>query len=128
MKNIIFKSLEYTYYFLLLALLILYLFPGNIIAFFMNGELTQPYSSSKSYFASLSHFLYFSCITFLALIIKDKKRNILLSINFIIFISIFLEIMHLIIPNRYFEIYDLASNIIAVFTVLLFKKIIRWKN
>ena len=124
MKNVIFKSLEYIYYFLLFALLILYLFPGNIIAFFMNGELTQPYSSSKSYFASLSHFFYFSCITFLAVIIKNKTNNILL--NFIIFISIFLEITHIIIPNRYFEIYDLASNIIAVFTVLLLKKIIRW--
>ena len=128
MKNVIFKSLEYIYYFLLFVLLILYLFPGNIIAFFMNGELTQPFSSSKSYFASLSHFFYFSCITFLAVIIKNKTNNILLNLNFIIFISIFLEITHIIIPNRYFEIYDLASNIIAVFTILLLKKLIRWKN
>ena len=39
MKNIIFEVIKYTYYLSLIALLILYLFPGSLIGFFLYGDL-----------------------------------------------------------------------------------------
>ena len=41
MKNTIFKLTEYVYYFSLLVLLILYLFPGSLIGYFLYGNLGQ---------------------------------------------------------------------------------------
>ena len=41
MKNTIFKLIEYVYYFSLLTLLILYLFPGSLIGYFLHGDLEK---------------------------------------------------------------------------------------
>ena len=41
MKNTIFKLTEYVYYFSLLVLLILYLFPGSLIGYFLYSNLGQ---------------------------------------------------------------------------------------
>ena len=39
MKNNIFEVIKYTYYLSLIVLLILYLFPGSLIGFFLYGDL-----------------------------------------------------------------------------------------
>ena len=41
MKNTIFKLTEHVYYFSLLVLLTLYLFPGSLIGYFLYGNLGQ---------------------------------------------------------------------------------------
>ena len=41
MKNTIFKLTEYVYYFSLIVLLILYLFPGSLIGYFLYDNLGQ---------------------------------------------------------------------------------------
>ena len=41
MKNTIFKLTEHVYYFSLLVLLILYLFPGSLIGYLLYGNLGQ---------------------------------------------------------------------------------------
>ena len=129
MKNTIFKLIEYVYYFSLLTLLILYLFPGSLIGYFLYGNLDQqPNLIANPIGTSINHLIFFSYITLMLMIVRLSVKNIFTSYKFIIFISFILEIFHLIIPNRAFELYDLIANIAGVIIVLLINSFIKWKK
>jgi len=67
MKNTIFKLTEYVYYFSLLVLLILYLFPGSLIGYFLYGNSSQqPNLIANPIGTSINHLIFFSYITVLA--------------------------------------------------------------
>ena len=127
MKNTIFKLTEYVYYFSLLILLILYLFPGSLIGYFLYGNLgQQPNLIVNPIGTSINHLIFFSYTTILAIIVRFRVKNIFTSYKVILFISGILEILHLIIPNRAFELNDLVANITGVAIILLIYKLIKW--
>ncbi len=125
MKNIFFKLIEYLYYLYFIVFLILYLYPGSLIGYFLYGDLSkQPNIIDNPFDTSINHFLSFILLTILAEIYNLKKRQIFTNIYFIFFLSIILEASHYIIPNRAFELYDLFANIAGVLIVFLFKRIV----
>ena len=129
MKNTIFKLTEHVYYFSLLVLLILYLFPGSLIGYLLYGNLgQQPNLISNPIGTSINHLIFFSYITILAMTVRLRAKNVLTNYQFILFISCVLEISHLIIPNRAFEFYDLIANIIGVVIVILIYSFIKWQK
>ena len=129
MKNTIFKLLKYSYYFSLVILFILYLFPGSLIGYFVYGNLgQQPNLIPNPIGTSINHLIYFSYITVLAIIIRPNVKNIFTDYKNILFVSFILEILHFIIPNRAFEFYDLMANILGVVVILLLKNFIKWLN
>ena len=127
MKNTIFKLTEYVYYSSLLVLLILYLFPGSLIGYFLYGNFgQQPNLISNPIGTSINHLIFFSYITVLAIIIRVRVKNIFTNYLVIIFSSCVLEIFHLIVPNRAFELYDLIANFTGVVIILLINRFIKW--
>ena len=129
MKNTIFKLTEYVYYISLLVLIILYLFPGSLIGYFLYGNLgQQPNLIRNPIGTSINHLIFFSYITSLAIIVRLRVKNIFTSFKIILFISGILEILHLIVPNRAFELYDLLANITGVTIVLLINSFIKWQK
>ena len=55
------KLIEYTYYFSLIALFILYLFPGSILGYFFYGDLThQPNIIENPIGTSINHLFFFT--------------------------------------------------------------------
>ena len=129
MKNTIFKLLEYSYFFSLIILLVLYLFPGSLIGYFLYGNLgRQPDLISNPIGTSINHLISFIFLSFLAFILRVRKQNFSNSFQFLFFTSIFLELLHRFIPNRAFEYYDLLANTIGViFAYLLIKLILKIK-
>ena len=126
MKNIILKLLEYIYYFSLIILFILYLYPGSLIGYFLYGNLEQqPNLIPNPMGTSINHLIFFSYITTLALIIRSKAVNIFTDYKMILFISFILEILHFVIPNRAFEFYDLIANILGVLIIIFIKRFIK---
>jgi len=129
MKNTILKLLEYVYYFSLIILLILYLYPGSLVGYFLYGNLEQqPNLIPNPIGTSINHLIFFSYITTLALIVRSKAINIFTNYLFILFISFVLEIFHLIVPNRAFELYDLIANFAGVVIILLINSFIKWRK
>ena len=129
MKNTIFKLTEYVYYFSLLVLLILYLFPGSLIGYLLYGNLgQQPDFLANPIGTSINHLIFFSYITVLAITVRKKVKNIFTNYRVILFISCVLEIFHLIIPNRAFELYDLIANITGVVVILFINSLIKWRK
>ena len=126
MKNNVLKLIKYLYYFSLIALFVLYLFPGSLIGYFMYEDLgKQPDLIQNPIGTSINHLFCFMYLTTLAVISNLKQIQIFTNLYFILFISIFLEISHYFIPNRAFELYDLLANIAGVLIVFLFKKLIK---
>jgi len=128
MKNNVLKLIKYLYYFSLIALLILYLFPGSLIGYLLYGDLgKQPDLIPNPIGTSINHALAFFYLSMLGLIsyVRDKRFN--QNIIFLIFLSIILELSHYFIPNRSFEFLDLFANLfgalIAIFIILFYKKL-----
>ena len=126
MKNIILNFNINLYYLSLITLLILYLFPGSIIGYLLYGDLgTQPNLIENPIGTSINHFFYFFFLTFLGSIYNLKKKKFINSIFFLFTLSIFLEILHFIVPNRVFELNDVIANtlgVIIVYFLFFFKK------
>ena len=120
MKNTIFKLLEYSYYFSLIILLVLYLFPGSLIGYFLYGNLgQQPDFISNPIGTSINHLIFFVYLSALGLTVGLRNKNFLNSFSFLLILSSSLELLHLLIPNRAFEYYDLFANSIGVVIVYL---------
>ena len=129
MKNTIFKIIELLYYFSLLVLFILYLYPGSLIGYFLYGNLgQQPNLIVNPIETSINHLIFFSYITILAIIVRLRSKNNITNYKFILFISLILEISHLIIPNRAFELNDLIANITGVVIVILINNFTKWQK
>ena len=125
MKNTIFKLLEYSYYFLLIILFVLYLFPGSLIGYFLYGNLgQQPDLIPNPIGTSINHLISFIFLSSLAFVVRVRERRFINSFQFLFLISILLEILHYFIPNRAFEYYDLFANFIGVIIAYFFIQLI----
>ena len=127
MKNTILSIIKYSYYLSIIALIILYLYPGSLIGYFLYGNLgTQPKIISNPIGTSINHLICFSFITILAKTISHRFKNFYIDVRFILFLSIFLELSHLLIPNRAFEFLDLFGNVLGVLIIIILFKFFRW--
>ena len=104
------------------VLFIFYLYPGSIFGCLIYNDCKIQPQLTRDFFVSSNHVYVFFIISILGLIaFKHKLKNIFI---YLICISIILEILHLIIPERGFELGDLFGNILGVLiSFLVFKKI-----
>ena len=121
------RIVRYLYYFSLAGLLILYLFPGSLIGYFFYGDLgKQPDMIPNPMGTSINHTLAFFYLTIIGLISYLNQNIFYKILIFLITLSLFLELSHLIIPNRSFETLDLFANLLGTFfaivIIFLYKK------
>ena len=128
MKNTIFSSLKYLFYFSFIILLILYLFPGSLIGYFLYGDLgKQPNLISNPIGTSINHLIFFFYLSILGFLLRNNYKKFINSFSFLFLISIILELLHYFIPNRAFELNDLYANslgvLMAYFIFKIYKKL-----
>ena len=105
---------KYLFHISNICLIDFYLYPGSIFGCFIYNDCkTQPQLTSD-FFVSSNHVYAFTIISLLGFISYPKKSAFIRIITYLFFISIFLELLHLVIPERGFEIKDLAGNIVGV--------------
>ena len=100
-----------------ILLIIFYLYPGSIFGCFIYNDCgIQPQLTGDFLGETISsnHVYVFSIISMLGFIAYSKKKVFLKISIYLFFISIFLELTHLIVPERGFEIKDVAGNILGV--------------
>ena len=114
-----FLKFKIIFYFANSILIILYIFPGSILGWLLYGDVgTQP-QISPDFIVSSNHVYAFSVLSVLGYLSYISKKLDLVFI-YLFFISIFLELSHLIIPNRGFEYSDLFGNIIGVLIIYIY--------
>ena len=126
MKNDIFSSIKYLFYFSFIILIVIYLFPGSLIGYILYGNLgRQPDFISNPFGASINHLIFFFYLSILGFMFRSNQKNFINSFSFLLIISIILELLHYFIPNRAFEYNDLYANILGVLLAYLILKLVK---
>ena len=112
-------NLKILFYIANIILISLYVFPGSILGWFLYNDAGLQPQISPDFLVSSNHVYAFSVLTILGYISYESKKLNLVFI-YLFFISIFLEILHLIIPNRGFEYSDLFGNITGVLIIYIY--------
>ena len=100
--------------------IILYLYPGSIIGFFIYGDINKQPKLTSDFVVSSNHVYAFILLSLIGLFAYYNSNKVLI-LNYLILSSIILEILHLVIPNRSFQYSDLFGNIVGVLlSILLF--------
>ena len=114
------KILKNSFYFVNIILIIFYLYPGSIFGCFLYEDCYIQPQLTRDFFVSSNHVYVFFIFSFLGYLSFSKKLKKI--IYYLILLSIVLEILHIIIPNRGFEVADLLGNLLGVIlSLILFK-------
>ena len=119
-----FSNYKIIFYSINVSLITLYLYPGSLFGVLVyNDNKIQP-QITPDFFVSSNHlyvFLLVSAVGFLTFRNKNQTKNL---ITYLLLLSFILEILHLFIPERSFQISDLFGNFSGVVVVIFVKKII----
>ena len=117
-----FLYLKIIFYIANTVLISLYIFPGSILGWLLYDDAGLQPQITSDFIVSSNHVYAFILLSILGYI-SYKKENLKFIFTYLFFISILLEILHIIIPNRGFEFTDLFGNIIGVLIVFLYYQI-----
>ena len=107
------------------------LYPGSLIGFLLYGDLGQQPNLIKNPFGTtINHFISYLYVSVLGFFIYSKEKNFHKIASRLFLLSIILESLQLVVPNRSFQLSDLIGNILGVMVAyfiikiyLLFKKL-----
>ena len=105
-----------------ILLIIFYLYPGSILGCFIYNDCgIQPQLTANflSNMISSNHVYVFTIISLLGFVTYAKDKAFKIIIAYFFFIAVFLELAHIIIPERGFEAKDLGGNILGVVISLI---------
>jgi len=119
-----FSRYKIIFYFSNILLIILYLYPGSLLGWIIYDNKSIQPQITPDFVISSNHFYVFVLISIIGfLTFANSKKNILL-ISYLIFLSVTLEIFHLVIPERSFQWPDLFGNLLGVIVVILLNNFI----
>ena len=115
----IFLFTKTTFHISNIGLILIYLYPGSIFGWMLySDKQKQPQLTSDFLMFSSNHVYAFLVLSFLGLI-SYYKNNIKILFFYLFLISIFLELCHILIPQRSFEFKDLTGNFLGVFIIFI---------
>ena len=123
------KILKYIFHISTLFLIVISLWPGSLLGFLLYDDWErQPDIIKNPLGTTINHFIYYCYISLLAFFLYLKNENFKKLVRGLFFLSIILELFHFIIPNRSFQLEDLAANIFGVMVAYLVIKIYLFFN
>ena len=127
-----FSKYKLIFYISNFILLVLYLFPGSLLGCFLYNDCQLQPQLTKDFLVSTNHLYAFGLLSIIGLF-TYKNSNKLNFLNlYLVLLSIILEILHVFIPVRSFELSDLFGNLLGVSIVLtinfFYRKYENYKN
>jgi hypothetical protein len=121
--------LKYIFYISVLFLILISLYPGSLLGYFLYGNLGQQPNLIKNPFGTaINHFICYIYISLLGFFIYSETENFKKIVYLLFFLSIILESLHFVVPNRSFQIEDLFGNILGVIVAYSVVKIYLFFN
>ena len=115
------KILKNSFYVLNIFLYIFYLFPGSILGCILYNDCYIQPQLTRDFLVSSNHFYVFFILSVIGFL--SFSKNLKKISYYLILLSILLELFHIIIPNRGFEVADLLGNILGVLSSLILFKL-----
>ena len=107
-----------------MCLIIISLWPGSIIGYLLYDDLEkQPDLIQNPFGTTINHFISYTYVSLLGFFVYLNDINFKKLVYCLLFLSITLELFHLIIPKRSFQLEDLLGNIFGVIVAYLVIKI-----
>ena len=121
--------LKFIFHLSILFLIIISLYPGSLIGYLLYGDFgQQPELVNNRFGTSINHFFYYLYVSIIGFFLYLRKKNLKHVFYTLLFLSLVLELIHFIIPNRSFELVDLISNILGVIVAYFVIKIYLFFN
>ena len=118
--------IKFIFHILNIIIIFLYVYPGSILGFFFYRDFgKQPQISIDFISLSSSHVYAFALLSILGFINYYKSHKYLI-VSYLFIVSIILEGLHLLIPNRGFQFSDLFGNMVGVLLSLLIINLVNY--
>ena len=120
-----FSKYKFIFYLSNIVLIVEYLFPGSLMGCLLGSCKVQPQLTTEKFtvgnffILSANHVFGFFIFSLLGLMTYKKSNNIKVLFYYLVFLSVFLEILHYLIPKRSFEFSDLFGNLVGVIIVFI---------
>ena len=119
-----FSNNRIIFYIVNFSIIFLYLYPGSLLGLIIYGSGKIQPQITPDFIISSNHFYVFILVSIISFFTFIKTNQIKILTIYLIILSISLEILHLIIPERTFQWSDLFGNLFGVLMVILIKYII----
>ena len=119
-----FSNYKIVFYSINFSLIFLYLFPGSLIGQVLYGSKKIQPQITPDFIISSNHFYVFILISVVGFLSFKNQNQIKNLIIYLVLLSLILEIFHLFIPERSFQLSDLFGNFLGVIVVIFVRKII----
>ena len=118
------KLLKFIFHISTLFLIIISLYPGSLLGYLLYGDLSQQPDIIKNPFGTtINHFIYYVYVSLLGFFLYLKNQSFQKLVYGLFILSVILEVLHFIIPNRSFQLGDLIGNILGVLVAYFAVKI-----
>ena len=118
------KLLKFIFHTSTLFLIIISLYPGSLLGYLLYGDLSQQPDVIKNPFGTtINHFIYYAYVSLFGFFLYLKNQNFQKLVYGLFILSVILEVLHFIIPNRSFQLGDLIGNILGVLVAFVVVKI-----
>ena len=114
-----FSKYKFIFYIINILLIFFYLFPGSIFGCILYNDCFLQPQLTPDFLVSSNHLYAFFILSIIGFITFKNSKKIFLCNIYLILLSILLEILHLIIPNRSFEFPDLFGNLVGVMIIII---------
>ena len=118
------KLLKFIFHISTLFLIIISLYPGSLLGYLLYGDLSQQPDVIKNPFGTtINHFIYYAYVSLLGFFLYLKNQSFQKLVYGLLILSVILEVLQFIIPNRSFQLGDLIGNILGVLVAFFVVKI-----
>ena len=114
-----FSKYKFFFYLCNFILIVLYLFPGSVLGWFLYNDISLQPQITPNFIVSSNHVYAFLILSFVGFFTYKKIEQFGFLSIYLIFLSIILEILHYFIPDRSFEFPDLFGNLVGVIIVII---------
>ena len=123
----IISFLKFIFHTSILLLIIISLFPGSLVGLVLYDDLgRQPNLITNPFGTAINHFISYFYVSMLGLCLYLRSNNFQKLVYSLFFLSIILEVLQFIVPNRAFEIYDVSANFVGVLVAYFLVKIYKF--
>ena len=119
-----FSKNRFIFYSINFVTILLYIFPGSMLGLAIYNDINIQPQITPNFIISSNHFYIFVALSVIGLLSFRVSKQRKYLIIYLISLSIFLEIFHLIIPARSFQWSDLFGNLFGVIVVIFLNSFI----
>jgi VanZ family protein len=114
-------NLKFIFHIFNTVIVCLYLFPGSLLGCFYYSDCSRQPQLVGDPSIPFNHVIAFTLLSIAGILAYEHKLKFVLI--YLITISIFLEVFHILIPDRGYEFTDIAANVIGVLLAYIIFKI-----